>query len=139
MENTLLMLNLMRTFSWFDEELRSRLAQRGWGSVSRSQSLVLTHVANGVTRASRIAENLGVSRQATSQLLAEMVERGLIEIVPDPDDRRAQRVQFAPRSSGIREDAQTILRSLEEEMEQALGLELMTGLRTALDRFPGRE
>lgn len=139
MDNSLLMLDLMRTFYWFDEQLRSRLVALGWSSVTRSQSLVLTNVANGVTRASRIAENLGVSRQAMSQMLSEMADRGLVEVVPDPHDRRAQQVLFAPAGAAIREAAQQILRTLEAEMEQAVGKELMASLRSALVRFPAKE
>ena len=138
MANSLLMLDLMRTYLWFDEQLRSRLAERGWGAVSRSQSLVLTHIANGVSRASRIAENLGVTRQAMSQLLSDMESRGLIELQPDPFDRRAQLVQFAPGGTAIREDAQQTLRELERDMEEALGSERMRDLREALERFPER-
>jgi len=138
MANSLLMLDLMRTYLWFDEQLRSRLAERGWGAVSRSQSLVLTHIANGVSRASRIAENLGVTRQAMSQLLSDMESRGLIELQPDPFDRRAQLVQFAPGGAAIREDAQQALRELERDMEEALGSERMRDLREALERFPER-
>ena len=136
MNNNLVMLDLMRAFMWFDEQLRARLLERGWGPVSRSQSLVLTHVANGASRASRIAENMGVSRQAMSQLLSEMAEAGLIEMVPDPLDRRAQLVRFAAAAARIREDAQQTLRELEGEMEAILGKADAAGLRSALAKFP---
>ena len=49
-----------------------------------------------------MAENLGISRQAMSQFLAEMAENKLVELVPDPADRRARIVQFAPESHAIR-------------------------------------
>lgn len=136
MENSLLMMDLMRAYYWFDESLRARLLKRGWGPVARSQSLVLANIANGVTRASRIAENLGVSRQAMSQLLAEMVEKELIVIAPDPQDRRAQLVEFAPAGAAIREDAQQILRDLETEMEATVGQSAMQVMRGALAGFP---
>ncbi|MFM2273846.1 MAG: hypothetical protein RL702_2911 [Pseudomonadota bacterium] len=136
MNSNLVMLDLMRAFIWFDGQLRERLLQRGWGAISRSQSLVLTHIANGATRASRIAEYMGVSRQAISQLLNEMVQTGLIEFTPDPNDRRAQMVQFAPAGAKIREDAQQTLRELECEMEAILGKSDAAGLRSALARFP---
>lgn len=135
MNSNLVMLDLMRAFIWFDERLRERLLQRGWGTISRSQSLVLTHIANGATRASRIAEYMGVSRQAISQLLNEMAQMGLIEFTPDPNDRRAQMVQFASAGAKIREDAQQILRELEREMEAILGKSNAAGLRSALARF----
>jgi DNA-binding MarR family transcriptional regulator len=136
MNSNLVMLDLMRAFMWFDEQLRARLKDRGWGAVSRSQSLVLTHIANGASRASRIAEFMGVSRQAMSQLLNEMAEAGLIEFAPDPKDRRAQLVRFAPGASKIREDAQQTLRELESEMEAKLGKAQTIGLRAALAKFP---
>lgn len=136
MNSNLVMLDLMRAFIWFDEQLRERLLQRGWGPISRSQSLVLTHIANGATRASRIAEYMGVSRQAISQLLGEMAQAGLIEFAPDPNDRRARMVQFASGAAKVREDAQQTLRELEHEMEAILGKGDAAGLRSALARFP---
>ena len=137
MEPSLLILDLMRAFYWFDEQLRARLEQRGWTGITRSQSLVLSNVANGVTRPSRIAENLGVSRQAMSQLLAEMAARGLIDLVPDSTDRRAQRVISSAAGSAIREAARTTLRELEGELEAKVGGAAMTSLRKALDAVPG--
>lgn len=136
MESSLLILDLMRAFYWFDEQLRARLAERGWTGITRSQSLVLANVANGVTRPSRIAEHLGVTRQAMSQLLGEMAARGLVDLVPDPDDARAQRVASAAAGVTIREAARTILRDLEQELEQRVGPRAMAGLRVALADLP---
>ena len=135
MENSLLLLDMMRTFLQMDEKLRARLQQRGWPSITRSQSMVLANVANGVTRASRLAENLGVTRQAMSQLLADMVKKGLIELIPDPDHGRAQLVQFAPQADGIREDARRVLRDLEAELEVSIGAQQMASLRQAFEQL----
>ena len=136
MDNSLLILDLMRAFYWFDEQLRTRLAQRGWPGITRSQSLVLVNVANGVVRPSVIASNLGVSRQAMSQLLGEMSQAGLIDIVPDPDDRRAQRVVFSSLGGPIREAASSILRDLEAQLAGAAGRNAVLGLRAALHAVP---
>ena len=135
MENSLLLLDMMRTFLQMDEKLRERLQQRGWPSITRSQSMVLANVANGVTRASRLAENLGVTRQAMSQLLADMVKKGLIELIPDPDHGRAQLVQVAPQADGIREDARRVLRDLEAELEVSIGAQQMASLRQAFEQL----
>jgi DNA-binding MarR family transcriptional regulator len=97
--------------------------------------MVLANVANGVTRASRLAENLGVTRQAMSQLLADMVKKGLIELIPDPDHGRAQLVQFAPQADGIREDARRVLRDLEAELEISIGAQQMASLRQAFEQL----
>lgn len=137
MTSHLLMLDLVRTLYWFDEQLQSRLEALGWGRLGRSQSLILANVANGETRASRMADNLGVSRQAMSQFLTELSERKLIEIVPDPQDRRARIVRFAPESESIREDARRVLTDMETELENSLGPRDMRTLRDGLRKFLG--
>lgn len=137
MNRPLLMLDLVRTLYWFDEQLQSRLDRRGWGRLGRSQSLILVNVANGETRAVRMAENLGVSRQAMSQFLTEMVDRKLLELAPDPDDKRARIVRFAPESQAIRDDAQKVLRELESELEDAVGQGNLEALRQGLRNFLG--
>lgn len=135
MASSLLMLDLMRAFYWFDEQLRARLAERGW-SITRSQSLTMANVASGVTRAAHIAANLGVSRQAMSQLLAELAEIGLVELRPDPHDRRARLVVLSEVGIEIREAAQQILRDLEGELAAAVGTSAMATLRIALRNLP---
>ncbi|WP_024354841.1 MarR family winged helix-turn-helix transcriptional regulator [Brevundimonas naejangsanensis] len=137
MNRSLLMLDLVRTLYWFDEQLQARLDARGWSRLGRSQSLILVNVANGETRAARMAENLGVSRQAMSQFLTEMVDRKLLELAPDPHDKRARIVRFAPESQAIRDDAQKVLRELESELENAVGSENLEALRQGLRNFLG--
>lgn len=135
MTPSLLMLDLVRTVYWFDEQLQARLAERGWRRLNRTQSLVLVNLANGESRSSRIAEHLGVSRQAISQLLLEMAQADLIELVPDPADRRARVVRFSPRAHAFRDDAQLILRALEDELQTMAGAGVVDAMRTGLSAF----
>lgn len=137
MNSQLLMLDLVRTLYWFDEQLQVRLEALGWGRRGRSQSLILANIANGETRASRMADNLGVSRQAMSQFLTELEKDRLIEVVPDPDDRRARIVRFTPESEAIREDAKKVLRDMERELETAMGVRDFESLKAGLQNFIG--
>lgn len=137
MTSQLLMLDLVRTLYWFDEQLQVRLEALGWGRRGRSQSLILANIANGETRASRMADNLGVSRQAMSQFLTELEKDKLIEVVPDPDDRRARIVRFTPESEAIREDAKKVLLDMERELETAMGGKDFESLKAGLQNFIG--
>lgn len=139
MTSPLLMLDLVRTLYWFDEQLQVRLEALGWGRRGRSQSLILANIANGETRASRMAVNLGVSRQAMSQFLNELSEAKLIEVVPDPDDRRARIVRFTPESEAIRDDAKKVLREMEEELRKAMGVKDFDALSEGLQNFLGQQ
>ena len=130
----LLMMDLLRGLYWVDEALQNGLRRHGWPNVSRSQSLILLNVAFGVHRASALAENLGISRQAISQMLSEMQKAGMIEMRPDPDDGRAQIVVFSSQSSALRSDAMAILEKIETTLAERLGKRRLSQMRETLAR-----
>jgi len=57
---------------------------------------VLRFVGEGETRATQLAERLGVSAPVLSRHLAELVEQGYVLRRPDPVDGRAQLVMLSP-------------------------------------------
>lgn len=130
-----MMLDLMRSYDWFEEQLQSRLDALGWGRLGRSQSLVLANIANGETRASRMADNIGISRQALSQFLTELTEKKLVTVEEDPDDKRARIVRFSPEAEDILNDARIVLQNIENDMADAIGQEAFEAMRTGLRRF----
>lgn len=132
MKSPLLMINLLSALYWFDDALQAALKTAGWQPVSRAQSLLLANIAAGEHRASRLARNLGVTRQAVGQMLNELVARDLIVMEPDPDDGRARIATFSPTAVPLRQAAIEVLESLEEELARRIGAQTMRGLRTAL-------
>src|SRR3546814_17847914 len=91
------MSGLLHAFYWMDEGLQNHLRAAGMPAVSRTQSLIMTNVADGVTRPAELARRLGISRQAVQQLLADLQTRGLIELVADPADARAKVLRHRTR------------------------------------------
>ena len=127
-----LMMDLLSAFYWMDEALQTGLKQRGWGHVTRSQSLILANIAFGVRRASQLARNLGVTRQAISQMLAEMERKGLVRSMADPSDGRAQIVSFSEDSQRIRNDAMELLLQIEDELQARIGKKRVREMAAAL-------
>jgi len=125
-------MDLLRCLYWFDNALQSGLKKSGFQAVTRAQSLILLNIMVGERRAARLASNLGVSRQAMSQMLAEMEKRGLVTFKADHEDRRAQVVQFSDESQDIRSAALRILVRLERELERRIGARNVAALRKAL-------
>ena len=62
----------------------------------------------------------------------ELEARGIVEIVPDPDDRRARIVRFADEANETRRAASKILHYLELKLVERVGLPAYHGLRDAL-------
>ena len=126
------MINLLMSVYWFDEALQSALKAAGWPPVTRAQSLLFANISAGECRPIRLAANLGVSRQAVSQMIAELEERGLVRTESDPQDGRARIVSFAEPSTPLRSAAGAVLKDLEAELRLRIGDDAMRGLASAL-------
>lgn len=59
-----------------------------------AQALVFCAMDKGINRASRIAERVGVTRQATHQIIHELINMDYIELVQDGKDKRAKLLKY---------------------------------------------
>lgn len=131
-KHDILMTDLLSAVYWLDEALQARLDKAGYPGVTRTQSLLLANIAGGERRAIRLADNLGISRQAISQNLRDLERRGIIVLTPDPADKRAQIVEFNPEEHGLRTLASTILGELEAIVAARIGKRRFAIMREAL-------
>jgi DNA-binding MarR family transcriptional regulator len=123
---------LLDAYYWMDESIQNHMLAAGYEPLSRSQAMIMINVAGGVRRPSDLARKLGVSRQAVHQLLADMDERGLIDLRPDPEDARAKEVHFSRRGTGMHLVAVEAQRKVQEELEKRLGRKALDDLNRAL-------
>ena len=81
-DSRFLMMNLLSALYWFDEALQAALKEAGIPNVSRAQSMLIANISAGEHRATRIARNLGVTRQAISLMLTQptMIKRPVLDV-----------------------------------------------------------
>lgn len=132
MKQPLVMINLLSGVYWFDDALQAALRRHGWDIVTRAQSLLFANLATGEHSPSRLARNLGVTRQAISQMLSDLETRGLILMETDPNDRRARIVKFSEKSASLRDAARSVLVQLETELEKRLGRKVFAAMKEGL-------
>lgn len=128
-----LMALLLARFLWFDGGLQASLDAAGWGGVRRLESMAMIHVHAGIRRPSDLARVIGVTRQSINTALRELEEKGLVRLVPDPEDRRCKIVEFAPEGAGMREAALTAVTSLEALLAERLGSDRVAALVQLLE------
>lgn len=112
---------LLRASIWIDRGLQKNMQARGWPQFSRTESQILLLTAVGIARPIEMARNLGLTRQAINQAIAQLIEKGVVKLEQDSRDKRCKIVMFAPESAAMRKDARVILQRLEAELERRSG------------------
>jgi DNA-binding MarR family transcriptional regulator len=99
----------------FAQALRSRIGAEGVG-VGQFPVLLALWEAEGATQTA-LAEHLAIEQPTMANTLKRMERDGLVERVPDPDDRRRARVHLTPRA---RELEPVLTRAARQANEAAL-------------------
>ena len=93
---------------------------------------VFQHLMGGGIGVTALAERLGVTQQAASKQVADLVARGLVERGADPDDRRASRVTLSPRGQAAVDAGRAARRAVNDEIDELLGPRGSAALRRHL-------
>jgi DNA-binding MarR family transcriptional regulator len=128
---------LLRVSQIETNELVEKLHARGHGPVQRAHIAVLGNIHTEGTRLVELARRLGVTRQAASQMVQQIEQRGFLERAPDPEDGRAVLVRHTGAGRALLLDALALMDEIETEFAEMVGVRTMArmkqGLRTIAD------
>lgn len=127
-----LIILLFERFCWFDEALQARLHDHGFPDVSRAQSMVMVCIASGTTRPADVARRLGVSRQAIHGTIGQLVDKGIVTLADDDDDRRHKRLAVTPLGQRMRDDARASLTAQVDQLAARIGADRLDALAATL-------
>lgn len=126
---------LLRALYWFDDGLQNNLRRQFADvAVTHSQSMIIMSIGEGIQRPSAIAERIGVSRQAIHTSLNGLIQLGLVELVPDPEDRRAKIAVLSEQGEPIRRSARNLFAEMEQELGNRIGKSNVAALRKILEK-----
>ena len=128
------MWGLLQGFRWLDRALQQSRDARGWAPIGGTESQIMFFVAAGTNRPSEIARQLGISRQAVHKAVHTLVERKLVVLEDDPNDRRGRVIAFSAEGAAERRDTQDIIVQLERELEARIGKRALEACKSALRR-----
>jgi DNA-binding MarR family transcriptional regulator len=107
---------LREAFVALNGQVVPRLVERGFSDVRPAHNAVFQYLDATGTTVSTLAERAEMTKQAMAELVAHLEDRGYVDRVPDPADRRAKLVR--PTAKGRRVYA--VVREMVPEMEQRL-------------------
>jgi DNA-binding MarR family transcriptional regulator len=117
------------------DELHRRLATLGFDDVRPAHGFAFVRLAPDGATGNELAEHLGVSKQAVSQMVDYLEEQGYVTRQPDPRDGRGKIVVLTARGWACIRATETILADIERRLAGEIGAERMEMLRTDLRRL----
>lgn len=117
----------------YGNAIRARLAAAGFDDLPRNGPFVLGGMANHGAVASDLVRQLGVSRQAASQLIDTLVLRGYLERRVNPDDRRRMTIELTDRGRSAAAAVREGVESVDDELTAMLSAQQLAGLVTGLE------
>jgi DNA-binding MarR family transcriptional regulator len=92
-----LAMSVLATASRVIEQIQDGMARRGFPDVRPAHGFAFVRISHGDATVLDVAEHLGVTKQAASQLVEQLVQRGYVTRVPDPADARRRTLALTAR------------------------------------------
>ena len=108
--------------------------ERGWTEAKYAHNWVFGFLGQEGARAADLAARAGITRQSMGEVIRDLVELGIVEMKPDPTDRRAKLVTFTELGREEAMQGYEHIVDLEERMVAALGEEIYDHLRLGLEK-----
>jgi DNA-binding MarR family transcriptional regulator len=116
----------------YGHAIRSRLATAGFDDLPRNGPFVLGGMA-GNGAAGDLIRQLGVSKQAASQLIDTLVVRGYLERQIHPEDRRRMTLALTERGLAAAASVREGVESVDAELASLISPGELAGLRAGLE------
>lgn len=127
---TLLMQNATR---WIYQSVLRNLHVRGYDALTEPQLSFLASLDCGATQASKVAERLGITRQAVYRTTTDLQNQGFLTLETDSVRRNQKQILMTKAGLKLVDDARDALGVAEAEFACRTGLKSIEELRDRLD------
>jgi DNA-binding MarR family transcriptional regulator len=120
-------------YDWYEACQQQHDKARGHLHIKPTLVQLLKHMERDQgSRIALLAVRMGVSRRRVSQIAAEGVEAGILDLVDDPDDARVSIVQISEGGQAILDAAIESMHEIEAELARRIGRENLAQLTRLL-------
>lgn len=116
----------------YGDAIRANLAAAGFDDMPRNGSFVVGGMSNGGGSTAEMIRDLGISKQAASQLIDTLVIRGYLTRDVDPQDRRRQTLAITERGRAAATAIGMAVDSVDDKLAAMVSAEQFAGLRAGL-------
>jgi len=116
----------------YGDAIRARLGEGGFDDMPRNGSFVLGGMANRGGSSGDLIRELGVSKQAASQLIDALVLRGYLDRQVNPDDRRRLTLEVTERGRAAAAAVGAAISDVNRELGALITSEQYAGMLAGL-------
>ena|ERR1700722_13816417 len=116
----------------YGHAIRRDLAAAGFDDLPRNGAYVLGGVVNHGGTAGGLVRELGVSKQAASQLIDTLVIRGYLQREVNPEDRRRMSIEATDRGRAAAAVIRSAVQAVDAELAENITPSELAGLRAGL-------
>jgi DNA-binding MarR family transcriptional regulator len=128
---------LRRASGQYRATVRRALDRAGFDDLVQRGYWVVDELDRGDRTAATLVSMMGVTKQAISQLVDQLVGLGYVTRQPDPRDRRRTLLRLTPRGRAAAAVVQRAVGTVERDAAARLGAAEVAALGEALRRFVG--
>ena len=110
--------------------------ERGRPDIKPAHNFLFAILGDEGDRAANLANRAGITRQSMGEVIRDMVDIGILEMVPDPNDGRAKIVRYTAEGRRFSNEGFRHLRDLEGRFEKEFGADY-EATRVVLERLVG--
>lgn len=131
-EDTPLLLLLVLANRHVAAALQEHLVAAGFQDHRLVHHTVMAHVTREGLRLTELAARAGITKQAMSELVTDLVKRGYLQTKPDPADGRAKLITFADRGRRAVDAAMKAFGTIDKRLEEQITPHALRQLRRTL-------
>jgi DNA-binding MarR family transcriptional regulator len=120
-------------------EFRTEIEDSEFDDVRTTHACVFRYVRGPGLRLTDIAELANMTKQSVGEIVDDLVERGYVERVPDPADRRAKLICFTDRGAEAQEFGFRTFAEIEDRWAERYGADRIADLREMLEEIVAAE
>ena len=123
----------------FFEDFRAELEQTEFADIRPTHGCVFRFVKGGGLRLTILAEMAGMTKQSVGEIVDDLVARGYVERIPDPDDKRAKIICLTERGERAQATGLALFAKVEKQWAKRYGAKRIAQARELLEEVAASE
>lgn len=123
----------------FFEDFRAELEQTEFRDIRPTHGCVFRFVRGPGMRLTVLAEMAGMTKQSVGEIVDDLVARGYVKRIPDPEDKRAKLICLTERGERAQATGLALFAKVEKQWAKCYGAERIEQLRELLEEIAANE